>query len=217
MTVAYLRSGSARYDLAAQEGAIRAYAAGLGLAVERTVTEAAAPQAALEEREELLADFRSLKEGDRLLAASFTTLTHRAGELVKLLDCLFKRGVVLHLCDRGIILERTTPAAVVIDLLASVREGSMERGESRMGKGRPEGSRSASKFDVHRDAIVRGLEAGKNASELARELGVSRTSLNDYIRSRKLKEAGKEKGETMERSVPLPERTCPLQEKRNLS
>jgi DNA-binding CsgD family transcriptional regulator len=53
--------------------------------------------------------------------------------------------------------------------------------------GRPKGSKSSSKFDVYHSEIMRLLSRKKSVSAIARELNVSRSSLKDYIESRKLK------------------------------
>jgi len=54
--------------------------------------------------------------------------------------------------------------------------------------GRPKGSFSKSKFDPYKSRILEMLEAGISVSEIAKKLGVSRSSLKDYINSRSLKE-----------------------------
>ncbi len=210
MNVIYLRTGSARYPLLEQENTIRGFAQALGMEVERTITESAPPQKDLEERTEFLKDIRSMKEGDAFFTASLSYLSQRAGELVKLLDCFFKRNVTLYLCDQSMILNRKTPSFLVMHLLASLRETSMQQGEGRMG--RPTGSRSVSQFDAMRDEIVRFLEMGKSVSEISRNLNISRTSLTDYIRSRELKAREKKNKLAMDKFLELPERSCPLQE-----
>ena len=54
--------------------------------------------------------------------------------------------------------------------------------------GRPKGSRSSSKFDPYLEQIINYIRADVSVSAMAREMGVSRSSLKDYIESRELKE-----------------------------
>jgi transposase-like protein len=54
--------------------------------------------------------------------------------------------------------------------------------------GRPKGSKSSSKFDVYINEVLQYIREGKSVSEMARILGVSRSSLKDYIESRELKQ-----------------------------
>lgn len=52
---------------------------------------------------------------------------------------------------------------------------------------------SKSKFDIYRPRVIELLEAKTSVSEIAKILGVSRTSLKDYINSRGLKDLVKAK------------------------
>ena len=49
-------------------------------------------------------------------------------------------------------------------------------------------SRSSSKFDKYQTRIISALKEEMNVSAIARELGVSRSSLKDYIESRGIRE-----------------------------
>ena len=60
--------------------------------------------------------------------------------------------------------------------------------ESKKVIGRPKGSRSSSKFDKYINELLTYIKEGKSVSEMARILGVSRSSLKDYIESRELKQ-----------------------------
>jgi hypothetical protein len=60
--------------------------------------------------------------------------------------------------------------------------------ESKRGIGRPNGSNSNSKFDKYIGEIISYIKEKKSVSEMARLLGVSRSSLKDFIDSRELKQ-----------------------------
>jgi DNA-binding CsgD family transcriptional regulator len=78
----------------------------------------------------------------------------------------------------------------VLGLLDSFRQ-SLQNIEHKV-VGRPKGSRSSSKFDKYLKEIMQYIKEGKNVSEMARILQVSRSSLKDYIESRELKTLVKE-------------------------
>jgi uncharacterized protein (DUF433 family) len=73
----------------------------------------------------------------------------------------------------------------VFPLLNSIREEQKNRQNQ---IGRPKGSKSKSKFDPFVSTIIENLKEGMNVSAIARDLKVSRSSLKDYIESRKIKE-----------------------------
>jgi DNA-binding CsgD family transcriptional regulator len=73
----------------------------------------------------------------------------------------------------------------IFPLLNDLREAQKARSNQ---IGRPKGSRSSSKFDIYQAQIISLLREGMNVSAIARELGVSRSSLKDYIESRGIRE-----------------------------
>jgi len=83
------------------------------------------------------------------------------------------------------LITKETPIGQVMPLLNELREETQDK---RNGVGRPKGSKSRSKFDTMQPKILQMLKDGQNVSAIARELGVSRSSLKDYIESRSLKE-----------------------------
>jgi hypothetical protein len=108
-------------------------------------------------------------------------------EAIVVINCMLSRGVTLHLASHGLQVEKETGLAKILPLI--VRLGELPRTPERDSRvGRPKGRRSASKFDVYLPRIMEGLKADKSVSAIARELGVSRSSLKDYIESRHLKE-----------------------------
>jgi hypothetical protein len=60
-------------------------------------------------------------------------------------------------------------------------------------QGRPKGRMSKSKFDINRKEIVEYLIQKESVSAISKTLGVSRTSLKDYINSRGLKDLAQAK------------------------
>jgi DNA invertase Pin-like site-specific DNA recombinase len=141
---------------------------------------------ALEERETFLDLLKSLNEGDTLLVYSSDALSHKVGELVKVFDCILKHDINLHLCKEKVVISGSTTAKFLMNLLSKQREKNINQSATSIG--RPKGSFSKSKFDRYKVEIVSMLEQSLSVSEIAKRLGVSRSSLKDYINSRSLKE-----------------------------
>ena len=80
----------------------------------------------------------------------------------------------------------------MLELLCKQRELNKQL-EKEKAQGRPKGRMSKSKFDIYRPRVIELLEAKTSVSEIAKILGVSRTSLKDYINSRGLKDLVKAK------------------------
>jgi len=75
---------------------------------------------------------------------------------------------------------------LVLGLIDQLRQTMQS--ESKRVIGRPKGSKSNSKFDQYINQIIVYLKEKKSVSEMSRLLGVSRSSLKDYIESRELKQ-----------------------------
>jgi hypothetical protein len=75
---------------------------------------------------------------------------------------------------------------VVLGLVDQLRQTIQN--EEKKEIGRPKGSKSSSKFDLYLEQIIAELKQGRNVSDIARLLNVSRSSLKDYVESRALKE-----------------------------
>ncbi len=173
--------------------------------VEVEVTPATKP---LEERQEFRDFLHSLQKGDRIFVYDLRALSSRIGELVQILNCIFNHELELIITKYGIKIEKNSPAHIVISLLNQQRE---ENKRSSPHTGRPKGSISKSKYDKYRETIIQMIKEGKSVSEIAKHLGVSRSSIRDYIASRELKKValGKSSFEVEE----LPKTECKINQK----
>ena len=140
----------------------------------------------LEERKNLFDFLYSLKEKDVVLVYDLWVFSKRVGELTKIFSCLLKRDITLHISKRKYILDLKTPLIVLMELLSKQREINLKKEKNSLG--RPKGSFSKSKFDKHKNDILKMLDKGLSVSKIAKELNFCRSSLKDYINSRGLKE-----------------------------
>ena len=133
--------------------------------------------------------FRAHPE-ETVVVADIWVFGENIEEITQSLNCLFKNDLTIHLVQKSVVVTKDSSAMFVLGLLDNARQMFLQTKEKRVG--RPKGSLSSSKFDIYLDEIMGFIEEGKSVSEMARLLGVSRSSLKDYIESRELKKIAKE-------------------------
>jgi predicted DNA-binding protein YlxM (UPF0122 family) len=101
-------------------------------------------------------------------------------------SCLLKNNIEIHIIKPSIVIDSHSDVMLVLSLIDNLRQTLQAEEKKRIG--RPKGSRSSSKFDQYLERITEYIRLNKSVSEMARELGVSRSSLKDYIESREIKE-----------------------------
>jgi len=185
MTYAYLRQVPGTKSLTLQQKDVIGYALANGLEIDKEVVEHSSKNRPIKERKQFEEFMHSMKEGDNLIINEIWTLSNRIDEIVKIICCTMSRRINLHIVSQGILITKETQVGQVLPLLNEDRE---EMQEKRVSVGRPKGSKSRSKFDALQPEILQMLKDGLSVSAIARELGVSRSSLKDYIESRSLKE-----------------------------
>ncbi|WP_456452133.1 recombinase family protein [Hydrogenimonas sp.] len=185
MTYAYLRQIPGAKNLTLQQKSVIGYALGQGLEIDKEVVEHSSRNRPIEERKQFEEFMHSLESGDDLIVDEIWTLSDRLDELTKILGCTMSREINLHIANNAMRVTKETPIGQVLPLLNERRDLETER---KSGVGRPKGSKSRSKFDTLQPRILNMLKEGMSVSAIARELGVNRSSLKDYIESRSLKE-----------------------------
>ena len=186
MIIAYLRGKNRNFSISYQQEYLIAYALRKGIAIDLTEIDDDPFSTILEERSTLLDLIHSLKKGDQILVYDLWVLSKKVGELTKIFDCILKNDVSIIVSRQDLIINSEIPLQTIINLLSSQREHNLQSQEKVMG--RPKGSFSKSKFDPYKSRILEMLEENISVSEIAKKLGVSRSSLKDYINSRSLKE-----------------------------
>ncbi|QOR61837.1 recombinase family protein [Sulfurovum sp. ST-21] len=218
MTYAYLRQMPNCSNLSQQQRNILSFALTQGLQIDKEVIEYSTKNRPIEEREEFEKFLHSLNEGeDMIVVEHLAILSDGVEELVKVINCMLSREIVLYIANTGTVIKKEAVLVDVFPLLNDLREAQ----KAKTGQiGRPKGSRSSSKFDVYQPQIISLLKEGKSVSAIARELGVSRSSLKDYIESRGIRELVE--GSWMEisspRQIPGVDNTvliCPFEQDNN--
>ncbi len=186
MIVAYLRGKNRNFSISFQQEYLISYALRKGIAIDFTEIDDDPFSIILEDRSTLLSLLHSLKKGDRILVYDLWVISKKVGELTKVFDCILKNGVSVIIARQDIVIDENTPLKTLVYLLSEQREHNLHAQHKVMG--RPKGSFSKSKFDKYKSDILDMLEQHLSVSEIAKRLGVSRSSLKDYINSRALKE-----------------------------
>ncbi len=186
MVYTLLRQFSDDLSLLHQRAIVMGYLRSRQILADQEMIEFGSQGKPLTEREQFDSFLHSLEAGDRVIIDEVQTLGSTMEEILTVINCMLSRNVTLDLASVELEVGDRTPLARILPLIMHVDEPTTPEGR-RSQKGRPKGSRSASKFDSYLDRIIAQLKAGTNVSAIARDLGVSRSSLKDYIESRQLK------------------------------
>jgi DNA invertase Pin-like site-specific DNA recombinase len=185
MTVSYIRPDKDFDGVYEQLKLINGYVDQKGISIHEELVDQTSQSKRLIDRDEVVRFFRTLN-GDTLIVYDTWTLSSDIEDLVQMFSCLLKNNNTIHFVKQGVVIDRKSDTMVVLGLIDQLRQVLQD--DAKKGIGRPRGSKSSSKFDIHLDSILGLLKKGKSVSEIARMLGVSRSSLKDYIESRELKE-----------------------------
>ena len=185
MIVSYIRPDKDFDGVYEQLKLINGYADQKEMVIHEELVDQTSQNKRLIERNEVVRFFRSLQD-DTLIIYDTWALSSNIEDVVQMFSCLLKNGNTIHLVKPGVVIDRKSDTMVVLGLIDQLRQVLQD--DAKKGIGRPKGSKSSSKFDIHLEEIIELLKERKSVSEIARKLGVSRSSLKDYIESRELKE-----------------------------
>jgi len=185
MNYAYIRQMPDTKSISQQQKSILTFSLTQDLEIQKEVVEYSSKNLPIEERKQFEEFMNSLQEGDNIFVDTLSVLSSCAEELIKIINCVLSRRIDLYVSSSRTLINRATTALEIFPLLNDLREAQRAKPNQ---IGRPKGSRSQSKFDVYRTEIISLMKNGMNVSAIARELGVSRSSLKDYIESRGIRE-----------------------------
>src|SRR3954465_4391757 len=198
-TVAYLRVSTGSQDLANQKMAVLDYAKPQRFTVDRFVEAQISSRKAPAERGVggLLGPWAA---GDRLVGSELSRLGRSLGQVIRIVDELVKRKVRFVAIKEAIRFEgkqdmQTKVMIALFGLFAEVerdlisqrtKEGlAAARAKGRL-LGRPKGALGKSKLEGKEEEIRMPLAKTVSKAPIAKIVGVSRTALHHFIRTRKL-------------------------------
>ncbi|MFK5938389.1 MAG: recombinase family protein [Sulfurimonas sp.] len=185
MIMAYIRPDKYFDATGEQLQQLKAYAIAKNLVVDDEFIDHTSQNKSLAERVHVTDYFQSHTKST-LIIYDVWVLSTNIQDLVQMFSCLLKHEFIVHFIKQSVIISQHSNVMLVLGLIDQFRQ-TLES-ESKRVIGRPKGSRSNSKFDQYISDILIYLRERKSVSEISRLLGVSRSSLKDYIESRELKQ-----------------------------
>jgi len=185
MAISYIRPDKYFDGAFEQLKSINAYAQASNINVSDEFVDHTSQNNTLASREDVVSYFKSNQNRD-LLISDVWVLSSNIQDLLQMFACLLKNKMRIHIVNAGVVIDQESDVMLVLGIIDQLRQ-ILEGREKKM-IGRPKGSRSSSKFDPYLDQIIGFIRENMSVSAMAREMGVSRSSLKDYIESRELKE-----------------------------
>jgi DNA invertase Pin-like site-specific DNA recombinase len=197
--IGYLRISTVKQDISNQRLELLDYANLNRITIDQFVEVEMTSRRGTKERkvDELLA---LLNRGDTLVVSELSRIGRSLGEIIAVVDELIKKGVIFVALKQNWTVRQndlaTKALKAVFGLLAELeRDLISERTRLALAAkktlgvklGRPKGSLGTSKLDARRREIEDLFRYKASMSFVARKLGVSRTTLIEYVRSRNLR------------------------------
>jgi len=184
-TIAYIRPDK-YFDAAGEQlQLINSYAISKNIVIDDEFVDQISQNKRLSERTHVTDYFQS-KDEHTLLIYDVWVLSTNIEDLTQMFTCLLKNRFSIHFIKQSVVISNESSVMLVLGLIDQLRQ--IMQSESKRVIGRPKGSKSSSKFDIYINEIITYIKDDKSVSEMARLLGVSRSSLKDYIESRELKQ-----------------------------
>ena len=185
MVIAYIRPDKL-FDAAGEQlQLINSYAISKNIIIDDEFIDQTSQNKRLSERTNVTEYFQK-QSNNTLLIYDVWVLSTNMEDLIQMFSCLLKNGFKIHFIKQSVIISQQSNVMLVLGLIDQLRQ--ILQNELKRVIGRPKGSKSNSKFDQYINEILQFLKEKKSVSEMSRLLGVSRSSLKDYIESRELKQ-----------------------------
>ncbi len=198
-TIAYLRISGDKQDLKNQKFEIMEYAQKNNVTISEFIeVEISSRQDKKKRRIDELID--KLNSGDTIICSELSRIGRSTGEVIGIVNELVAKKVRLIAIKQNMTINgshdlQTKVLVTLFSLLAEMERDILSqrtiqalRAKRAQGiiLGRPKGSLGVSKLDGKQEQVQELMKHKVSKSAIARMLGVSRTTLLDYIRSRNL-------------------------------
>lgn len=194
MVIAYLRVSTEKQFLENQREEILRFAQKNELEIEKWYTETVSGSVNATERKLSLL-LRTMEEGDVLIVTEISRLSRTLLEIMTILNSCIQKKVVLHSIKEGYIFRNDINSKVLgfaFGLIAEIernlismrtKEALARRKQEGMALGRRKGDTPQIKRLIeNKEFLLREMDRGRKQVALAKELGVSRTTLFRFLK-----------------------------------
>lgn len=187
--VAYLRVSTEKQFLENQKEEIVRFAEKNGLKIDKWYMETVSGKVSTKERK-LAGLLDRMKPGDCLIVTEISRLSRTLLEIMTILNSCIKKGVVLYSTKEGYVFQNDINSKVLgfaFGLMAEIERNLISmRTKEALARRRNEGKHLGRKkgdmpkmkiLNEHKRQLVRDHERGNPCAALARQMGVSRTTM----------------------------------------
>lgn len=195
MVVAYLRVSTEKQFLANQREEILRFAEKNELMIDKWYTETVSGKVSSKDRK-LAGVLNRMQKGDTLIVTEISRLSRTMLEIMTILNSCIKKQVVLYSTKEGYVFQNDINSKVLgfaFGLMAEIernlismrtKEALARRKKEGVKLGRKKGTCPAMRvLRENRRRLKRDSQRGVSCSELARQMGVSRTTMFRFLRS----------------------------------
>ena len=194
MVVAYLRVSTEKQFLANQREELLRFAEKNGLQIDKWYTETVSGSVRSKDRK-LSGVLNRMQRGDSLIVTETSRLSRTMLEIMTILNSYIKKEIVLYSTKEGYVFQNDMNSKVLgfaFGLMAEIernlismrtKEALARRRQEGVKLGRKKGTCPAMRvLRENKRRLIKDAQRGVSCSELARQMGVSRTTMHRFLK-----------------------------------
>ena len=194
MVVAYLRVSTEKQFLANQREELLRFAEKNGLQIDKWYTETVSGSVRSKDRK-LSGVLNRMQRGDSLIVTEISRLSRTLLEIMTILNSCIKKEIVLYSTKEGYVFQNDMNSKVLgcaFGLMAEIernlismrtKEALARRRQEGVKLGRKKGTCPAMRvLRENKRRLIKDAQRGVSCSELARQMGVSRTTMHRFLK-----------------------------------
>ena len=194
MVVAYLRVSTEKQFLANQREELLRFAEKNGLQIDKWYTETVSGSVRSKDRK-LSGVLNRMQRGDSLIVTEISRLSRTMLEIMTILNSCIKKEIVLYSTKEGYVFQNDMNSKVLgfaFGLMAEIernlismrtKEALARRRHEGVKLGRKKGTCPAMRvLRENKRRLIKDAQRGVSCSELARQMGVSRTTMHRFLK-----------------------------------
>mgnify|MGYP000431217231 FL=1 len=194
MVVAYLRVSTEKQFLANQREELLRFAEKNGLQIDKWYTETVSGSGRSKDRK-VSGVLNRMQRGDSLIVTEISRLSRTMLEIMTILNSCIKKEIVLYSTKEGYVFQNDMNSKVLgfaFGLMAEIernlismrtKEALARRRQEGVKLGRKKGTCPAMRvLRENKRRLIKDAQRGVSCSELARQMGVSRTTMHRFLK-----------------------------------